>query len=97
MLMIIVGAVAGGLLILMLIIVITMTCHHKRRNQKLEKELTEKRYVCRAQCSIKGAISYAFSEHYFSSPAPVDQSRTFYYLKNVFDILLSPLFAVSCK
>lgn len=43
MLMIIVGAVAGGLLILMLIIVITMTCHHKRRNQKLEKELTEKR------------------------------------------------------
>lgn len=45
MLMIIVGAVAGGLLILMLIIVITLTCHHKRRNKKLEKELTEKRYV----------------------------------------------------
>ncbi|XP_075890073.1 nectin-4-like isoform X2 [Nelusetta ayraudi] len=43
MLMIIVGAVAGGLLILMLIVVITLTCHHKRRNQKLEKELTEKR------------------------------------------------------
>lgn len=45
LLMIIVGAVAGGLLILMLIIVITITCHHKRRNEKLEKELTEKRYV----------------------------------------------------
>lgn len=52
--------------------------------------------VCRAQCLIRGAISYSFSEHYFSSPAPVEQSRTFYYLKNVFDILLSPLFAVSC-
>lgn len=44
MLMIIVGALAGGLLILMLVIVITITCHHKRKNERLEKELTEKRY-----------------------------------------------------
>ncbi|XP_018529768.1 nectin-4 isoform X2 [Lates calcarifer] len=43
MLMLIVGGVAGGLLILMLIIVITVTCHHKRKNTKLEKELTEKK------------------------------------------------------
>ncbi|XP_034413511.1 nectin-4 isoform X2 [Cyclopterus lumpus] len=40
MLMIIVGGVAGGLLILMLIVVITLTCHHKRKNKKLERELT---------------------------------------------------------
>ncbi|XP_068444104.1 nectin-4 [Clinocottus analis] len=40
MLMIIVGGVAGGLLILMLVIVITLTCHHKRKNKKLEHELT---------------------------------------------------------
>lgn len=58
MLMIIVGAVAGGLLILMLIIVITITCHHKRRNEKLEKELTERRYSYRDQCLIKAPILY---------------------------------------
>lgn len=45
MLMIIVGGVAGGLLILMLIIVITVTCHHKRKNKKLERELTERKYA----------------------------------------------------
>ncbi|TNN25661.1 Nectin-1 [Liparis tanakae] len=45
MLMIIVGGVAGGLLILMLIVVITLTCHHKRKNKKLEKELTVRKYV----------------------------------------------------
>lgn len=60
MLMIIVGAVAGGLLILMLIIVITITCHHKRRNEKLEKELTEKRYAYKDQCLIKAPILYSF-------------------------------------
>lgn len=53
MLMIIVGAVAGGLLILMLIIIITITCHHKRRSNKLEKELTEKRFAEIARCLIK--------------------------------------------
>lgn len=53
MLMIIVGAVAGGLLILMLVIVITITCHHKRKNEKLEKELTEKRYAELAWLLIK--------------------------------------------
>ncbi|XP_068164397.1 nectin-4 [Antennarius striatus] len=42
MLMIIVGGVASGLLILMLIIIITITCHHKRKNKKLERELTAK-------------------------------------------------------
>lgn len=60
MLMIIVGAVAGGLLILMLIIVITITCHHKRRNEKLEKELTEKRYTYRDQRLIKAPILCSF-------------------------------------
>lgn len=79
--MIIVGAVAGGLLILMLIIVITITCHHKRRNEKLEKELTEKRYIGKAQYSIEGAISYSFAEHYFSCLTQVEQSRIFYNLK----------------
>lgn len=44
MLMIIVGALAGGLLILMLVIIITITCHHKHKNERLNKELTEKRY-----------------------------------------------------
>lgn len=43
MLMIIVGGVAGGLLILMLIIIIAITCHHKRKNTKLERELTERK------------------------------------------------------
>lgn len=45
MLMIIIGAVAGGLLILMLIIIISVTCYHKRKNQKLKKELTERKYA----------------------------------------------------
>lgn len=45
MLMIIVGAVAGGLLILMVAVIIVVTCHHKRKNKRLEKELTEKKYV----------------------------------------------------
>ncbi|KAK9524504.1 hypothetical protein VZT92_016895 [Zoarces viviparus] len=40
MLIIIVGGIAGGLLILMLIIVITLICHHKRKNKRLERELT---------------------------------------------------------
>ncbi|KAG7496878.1 nectin-4-like isoform X1 [Solea senegalensis] len=43
MLMLIVGGVASGLLVLMLIIVIAVTCLHRRRNTKLEKELTEKK------------------------------------------------------
>ncbi|XP_044197423.1 nectin-4 isoform X2 [Thunnus albacares] len=43
MLMIIVGAVAGGLLILMLIVIITVTCYHKRKNQKLKRELNERK------------------------------------------------------
>ncbi|KAM3857826.1 nectin-4 [Diretmus argenteus] len=43
--MIIVGAVAGGLLLLMTIIVISVTCHHKRKNKRLERELTEKKEV----------------------------------------------------
>ncbi|XP_026149332.1 nectin-4-like [Mastacembelus armatus] len=43
LLMLIVGGIAGGLLILMLIIVIIVTCHHKRKNMKLEMELTEKK------------------------------------------------------
>ncbi|XP_036967493.1 nectin-4 isoform X2 [Acanthopagrus latus] len=43
MLMIIVGAVAGGLLILMLVVIITITCHHKRKNRKLQKELSERK------------------------------------------------------
>lgn len=43
MLMIIVAAVAGGLLILMLIVIIALTCHHKRKNKKLERELTERK------------------------------------------------------
>ncbi|TNM93498.1 hypothetical protein fugu_001674 [Takifugu bimaculatus] len=42
MLMIIVGSVAGGLLILMVAAIIIVTCHHKRKNKRLEKELTEK-------------------------------------------------------
>lgn len=45
MMMIIVGAGAGGLLILMVAVIIIVTCHHKRKNKKLEKELTEKKYV----------------------------------------------------
>ncbi|KAM4612059.1 nectin-4 isoform 2-T2 [Polymixia lowei] len=43
LLMMIVGAAAGGLLIMMVIVIICVTCHHKRKNRKLEKELTEKR------------------------------------------------------
>ncbi|XP_067379712.1 nectin-4 isoform X2 [Channa argus] len=42
-LMYLVGGAAGGLLILMIIIVISVTCYHKRKNAKLEKELTVKR------------------------------------------------------
>lgn len=42
-LMFVVGGVAGGLLILMLVIVICVTCKQKRKNKKLEKELTEKK------------------------------------------------------
>ncbi|XP_040037113.2 nectin-4 isoform X1 [Gasterosteus aculeatus] len=42
-LMIIVGGAAGGLLILMFIVVISLTCYHKRKNKKLEKELTVKK------------------------------------------------------
>lgn len=45
MLMIIVGTVAGGLLILMVVVIIIVTCQHKRKNKRLEKELTEKKYV----------------------------------------------------
>ncbi|CAK6965309.1 nectin-4 [Scomber scombrus] len=43
MLMIIIGAAAGGLLILMLIIIISVTCYHKHKNQKLKRELTERK------------------------------------------------------
>ncbi|XP_022607983.1 nectin-4-like isoform X1 [Seriola dumerili] len=43
MLMLIVLVVSVGLLILMIVIVITVTCHHKRKNLKLEKELTERK------------------------------------------------------
>ncbi|XP_008285379.1 poliovirus receptor-related protein 4 isoform X2 [Stegastes partitus] len=43
MLMIIVGGVAGGLLILMLAIIIGVTCHHKRKNKKLQRELSQKK------------------------------------------------------
>lgn len=45
MLMLIVGGVAGGLLILMLVVVISVTCHHKRKNKKLKRELTERKYA----------------------------------------------------
>ncbi|XP_063757047.1 nectin-4 isoform X2 [Eleginops maclovinus] len=41
--MIFIGAAAGGLLMLMLIVIICVTCHHKRKNKKLERELTEKK------------------------------------------------------
>ncbi|KAF3836857.1 hypothetical protein F7725_004321 [Dissostichus mawsoni] len=41
--MIFIGGAAGGLLILMLIVIICVTCHHKRKNRKLERELTEKK------------------------------------------------------
>lgn len=43
LLMMIVGAAAGGLLIMMLSVVICVTCHHKRKNNKLARELDEKR------------------------------------------------------
>ncbi|XP_010770007.1 uncharacterized protein [Notothenia coriiceps] len=41
--MIFIGGAAGGLLILMLIVIICVTCHHKRKNRKLERELTQKK------------------------------------------------------
>uniref|UniRef100_A0A3Q3Q5Z9 Ig-like domain-containing protein n=1 Tax=Monopterus albus TaxID=43700 RepID=A0A3Q3Q5Z9_MONAL len=44
LLMLSVGGVAAVLLILMLIIVIVVTCHQKRKNTKLERELTLKKY-----------------------------------------------------
>uniref|UniRef100_A0A3Q1ENW0 Nectin cell adhesion molecule 4 n=1 Tax=Acanthochromis polyacanthus TaxID=80966 RepID=A0A3Q1ENW0_9TELE len=52
LLMIIVGGVAGGMLILMLVIVITVTCHHKRKNKRLKRELTQKKYeITSFQCA----------------------------------------------
>lgn len=42
--MFIVGGVAIGLLILLLTIVIAVTCYHKRKNKKLKRQLTEKKY-----------------------------------------------------
>ncbi|XP_029944133.1 nectin-4 isoform X2 [Salarias fasciatus] len=43
LMMIIVGAAAGGLLLLMLVVIISITCHHKRKNQRLKRELTQKK------------------------------------------------------
>lgn len=43
-LMFIVGGVAIGLLILLLTIIIAVTCYHKRKNKKLKRQLTEKKY-----------------------------------------------------
>uniref|UniRef100_A0A3Q0SZE7 Nectin cell adhesion molecule 4a n=1 Tax=Amphilophus citrinellus TaxID=61819 RepID=A0A3Q0SZE7_AMPCI len=42
--MFIVGGVAIALLILLLTIVVAVTCHHKRKNKRLKRELTEKKY-----------------------------------------------------
>lgn len=43
-LMFIVGGVAIGLLVLLLTIIIAVTCYHKRKNKKLKRQLTEKKY-----------------------------------------------------
>ena len=45
LLMVIVGGVAGVLLLVMIIIVISVTRHHKRKNKKLSRELTVRKYV----------------------------------------------------
>uniref|UniRef100_A0A669BZ34 Nectin cell adhesion molecule 4a n=1 Tax=Oreochromis niloticus TaxID=8128 RepID=A0A669BZ34_ORENI len=55
--MFIVGGVAIGLLILLLTIVIAVTCYHKRKNKKLKRQLTEKKYEIMVEGTLRNSLS----------------------------------------
>uniref|UniRef100_A0A3Q4GZV3 Nectin cell adhesion molecule 4a n=1 Tax=Neolamprologus brichardi TaxID=32507 RepID=A0A3Q4GZV3_NEOBR len=56
-LMFIVGGVAIGLLILLLTIIIAVTCYHKRKNKKLKRQLTEKKYEIMVEGTLRNSLS----------------------------------------